>query len=230
MTPPAQLLVSVHLPKTAGTSFADALARRYGDALHRDYEDLPMQVPRGKRELRALCSVPRRRCIALAPGIRAVHGHVLPVAYRLAARGRETRFITWLRDPLQRVISHYHYWRRDYDGSDTQQPLRNRMLHENWSLERFCLGPEMRNLYRQYLWGFDPNAFDFIGLTERYPSDVQHLLGEANAGAEARLANPDRGDQYPIAPDLEVRMRKHHAADMRLYEWVAAGRPGRFGW
>ncbi len=191
-----------------------------------------MHKPRGIREFRALLSVPRRRRVASIPQVRAIHGHMLPGAWRLAALRRPVRFITCLRDPLQRAVSHYHYWRRDYCGDDPSQPLRNRMLREGWSLERFCLGPELRNVYRQYLWGFDPNRFDFIGVTERYSEQLRWLLGQGlESGMEdVRLANPERGERYAIDPDLERRMRAHHAVDLRLYEWAAAGRPGRFRW
>lgn len=226
------LLVSIHLPKTAGTSFHDALHQRYGDGLISDYGDWPMHKRRGIRESRALLSVPRRRRLALAPQVRAVHGHMLPATWRLVALHRPLRFVTCLRDPLQRAVSHYHYWRRDYHGEDPQQPLRNRMLREGWSLERFCLGPEMRNIYRQYLWSFDPNRFDFIGVTERYSELLGWLLGDGtDAGVEAaRLVNPERGERYEMDPELERQMRVHHASDLRLYEWVVAGRPGRFRW
>lgn len=224
------LLVSLHLPKTAGTSFADALERRYGGALLKDYADLPMHHPRIVRELRAVASIPRRRRLLASGEVRAVHGHFLPVAY-LHAAGAPTRFVTWLRDPLQRLVSHYHFWRRDYRGEDPGQSLRNRMLREDWSLERFCLGPEMRNLYRQYLWGFDPNRFDQVGLTERYEQDVGAILGlEAAVAGKVRMANPKRGDRYELPPALERRMRAHHAADLRLYAWVDGGRRGRFRW
>lgn len=233
-TQPAEpLLVSLHMPKTAGTSFADALRRIYGEGLRTEYEDMPMQARGGLREARAIASIPRRLRMAWDPGVRAIHGHVLPVAYRWVPLRRAVRYITWLRDPVQRAVSHYHYWRRDYDGSDPRQPLRNRMLREAWTLERFCLGPEMRNVYQHYLWGFDPNAFSFIGLTERYREDIQRLPGEgwAACSSEMRLANPERENQrYTLTSALEDRIRAHHANDLRLYEWVTDGRKNVFRW
>jgi hypothetical protein len=224
------LLVSLHLPKTAGTSFQEALRARYGDGLLRDYVDLPLHQPRGRREVHALRSVPRRRA-AVRAGVTAVHGHFLPVAYRLALAGRPVRFVTWLREPLQRLASHYHFWRRNYDGRDPRQVLRNKMVREAWTLERFCLGPELRNLYRQYLWAFDPNRFDAIGVTERYADDAREMVGDSVAsGAPNLRANPEREGDYVFEPALERRVRAWHAADVALYDWVAAGRPGRFRW
>lgn len=225
------LLVSLHMPKTAGTSFADALRRIHGNGLVTEYQDMTMQIPRGRREARMLASAAWRLPMAWNPAVTAIHGHVLPVAYRLAPLRRPTTYITWLRDPVQRAVSHYHFWRRDYDGSDPRQPLRNRMLREAWSLERFCLGPELRNVYQRYLWAFDPNAFAFIGITERYADDFERLPGHGwSASDDPRLANPERGERYVIEPALEARIRAHHAADVRLYEWASSGRTRRFRW
>lgn len=225
MTKPAPLLISLHLPKTAGTSLRYALRAHYGSRLVEDYAAPPMQIRRGQRELAALAdglvTGPR-----IARDIEAIHGHFLPVKYRLALRSRPARYATWLRDPVERVISHYHYWRRDYAGGDPAQPLRNRIVSEGWSLERFCLGPEMRNLYRQYLWGFAPARFDFIGITERYDADFvdfarKYLGGES--AASVVLANPDRdSERYVIDPALRSRIREHHAADVALYDWAVA--------
>ena len=41
-------------------------------------------------------------------------------------------------------------------------------MEKGWSLERFCLGPEVRNIYSQFLYGFLLEYFSFIGTTEFY--------------------------------------------------------------
>ena len=216
------LLVSLHLPKTAGTSFRIALRQHFGDALREDYAAPPMQAPRGQREWQALRGVAHAR--RSLRGARAVHGHFLPVRYRLATFGRPVHYLTWLRDPVERVVSHYHYWRRDYAGEDPAQPLRNRMLREAWSLERFCLGPELRDVYRQYLWGFSPRRFDFIGITEHYADDLLRMARRFPTLQLSRLhalGNPERpASRYVLAPGLRERIASHHAADMRLYAWA----------
>jgi hypothetical protein len=225
------LLVSVHLPKTAGTSFRAALEAHYGDSLLEDYAMLPMQLPRGRREWRALCDA--YNALHQIPAFtRAIHGHFLPVKYRVVLRHRPTRYITWLRDPVDRLVSHYHYWKRDYGGDDPKQPLRNRMLRECWSLERFCLGPELRNLYRQYLWFFPPGRFAFIGITEHYAQDLDwfahHLLRTASVDVVRALANPDHPDgTYEIDPTLRQRIEAHHAADLALYRQALGQREAR---
>src|SRR5690606_38140223 len=93
-------------------------------------------------------------------------------------------------------------------------------LREDWSFERFALGPEMRNAYRQYLWGFDPARFDFIGITEHYEADLERLVRMLGGDAvvATALVNPDKGEGgYGIDPPLLRRIERHHAADLALY-------------
>ncbi len=227
----APLLVSLHLPKTAGTSFAETLRSASGGGYRDDYADVPMQYPAWQRRLHAM-----RGGLALRGRVpddaRCIHGHFLALKYRIALGARPARWITWMRDPVQRLASHYAFWRRDYDGSDPTQPLRNRVLREDWSFERFALGPELRNVYRQYLWGFDPERFDFIGITEHYQADLERLarrLGWETVAAAA-LVNPERGEAgYDIDPALAERIRRYHAADVGLYRWALARREGMAG-
>ena len=95
------------------------------------------------------------------------------------------------------------------------------MVDEDWSLQRFCLGHELRNLYHQYLWGFPPERFDFIGITERYAEDLARF-GKRYLGGEALvarvLANPQRDDQpYPIDPELRrISPQPHRRGAVRL--------------
>jgi hypothetical protein len=116
---------------------------------------------------------------------------------------------------------------RDYDGLDPAQPLRNRVLRERWSFERFALGAEMRDLYHEYLWGFDPARFDFIGITERYDHDLRRMAerfcGGIAVSAAAALVNPQRSEGgYRVEPGLRRRIEAHHARDMALYRRILA--------
>jgi hypothetical protein len=214
------MLVSLHMPKTAGTSFAFALRRYFVDALVEDYEMLPINRPRGVREWEAVrTGIAVRR--GLKNGVSAIHGHFLPVKYAIALRGREVHYVTWLRDPVERLLSNYHFWRHNPRGASPAQPLRYRMLQEDWSLERFCLGPEFRNLYHQYLWGFPLGRFAFVGITERYEEDLDAFAArflDGIATATHARTNPERdSDRYRIEPSLRTRIERHHAKDMALY-------------
>ena len=109
-----------------------------------------------RRNLRAaregLCG--RHRQEAASPA--CIHGHFLPLSYRHLARRADVRFVTWLREPIDRLLSHYHYWRRaaDSDARDTlQDPMQDKVQRRlervharDLSLYRFALELRERRL------------------------------------------------------------------------------------
>ena len=219
------MLISLHLPKTAGTSFRALLEAHYGDRLLADYADRPLHETTAARRARAV-----RAGIGLLlhadrlRGVDAVHGHFLAIKYSLWSGGSGWRRVTWLRDPVERLASHYHYWCRSFDA-DTAGPLHCRMMEEDWSLERFCLGPELRNVYRQFLWGVPLARLDFVGITEHYATDAEdfarRVLGLSewplSQSSETENANPAATARYVDDVGFRERIERHHAADVALY-------------
>lgn len=229
------MLISVHLPKTAGTSFERSLRRHFGAQLERRYADKPLHHHPLRRNLRAaregLCG--RRRQETASPA--CIHGHFLPLSYRHLARRADVRFVTWLREPIDRLLSHYHYWRRaaDNDARDTlqdqtQDKVQRRMREENWSFEQFAQRRELRNVYRAFLWGFPVERFDFIGITEHYASDLREF-GQRFLDRDLRPAEENRnpahragaaGEGYSIDRGLRERLERVHARDLSLYRFA----------
>ena len=228
------MLISVHLPKTAGTSFERSLRRHFGAQLERRYADKPLHHHPLRRNLRAaregLCGRHKQEA---SPA--CVHGHFLPLSYRHLARRADVRFVTWLREPIDRLLSHYHYWRRaaDSDARDAiqdpmQDKLQRRMREENWSFEQFAQRRELRNVYRAFLWGFPVERFDFIGITEHYASDLREF-GQRFLDRDLRPAEENRnpahragaaGQGYSIDRGLRERLERIHARDLSLYRFA----------
>jgi len=219
------LMISVHLPKTAGVSFRTALQRHFGSALRLEYSDLPMSVPEAERNRAAL-----RHCLANADadmgGLKCIHGHFLAAKYLPLSGAAGRTFVTWMRHPVDRLLSNYRYWRRDFDPSRASA-LRIRMMEEDWSFERFCLGPELRNMYSQFLFGFPLEYFSFVGITEFYNSDfrffAQEFLGVAMEPDRLNVGD-DAADRAEISSALRGEIERFHAADMDLYERALAMR------
>lgn len=224
------MLISVHLPKTAGTSFIKSLQGHFGVLLLRDYGDLPINTPPYERNKSALLtsiqiaetdSLYRTECI---------HGHFLPLKYLLLSIKQDVRFITWLRDPVERVLSHYYFWKRYYDPA-TAPRLHRRMVEEDWSVERFCLAPELQNLYGQFFWGFPLEYFEFIGITEFYDEDLTYFSRKyLNTCLEAHTENVGtrEGGKYPIEESFRVAIEQFHAYDVGLYKKALELRQKRF--
>ncbi len=215
------MLISVHLPKTAGTSFLAALERHFGESLREDFADRPLNTSASRRKFHALSACLRN---ALPRpdlnGVKCVHGHFLPLKYALLRTSGEKRYIAWMRDPVERLASHYFYWTTEYNPQSAGR-LHRRVVEEEWSLERFCLGPEMRNIYSQFLWGFSLSRFDFIGITEFYETEIEQfsrLILGVSLENQWKNINP-KGVRHAHIDDPELRqnIEEYHRVDMKLY-------------
>lgn len=221
------------MPKTAGISFRATLEERFGAALRHDYGDYPLARLPADRHRMALQSA-----LAATPadfeGVECVHGHFLPVKYLLLADQLSCRFVTWLREPVARLVSHYHYWLRSYQpGSPAVSALHRRVVEERWSLEHFCLAPELRNLYSAFLWGFPLETFDFIGLTEHFEADLRYFSTRflCKDALPRRLnLRADEGDGASgeeLSSAARRRVAAYHAVDIELYQRVSHRRERR---
>jgi hypothetical protein len=214
------VLISVHLPKTAGSSFQHILRREYGDKMLLDYEDKPINTPADERNKRAMADASANACRDFGE-IECIHGHFQPVKYLALKKKGRAKFVCWLREPLARMVSHYNFWLRDYDGGIGKGDLHCKVVEDKWSLEHFCFSDEMRNFYAQFLWNFPLDLFDFIGITERFDEDLQvfgriFLKKENLETARANIAPL----VHPIwSPSQEFRSRfeEFHAEDYRMY-------------
>ena len=221
----------MHLPKTAGTSFEGALRSHFGEHLRLDYGAKPLHQSRARRRLQAFTGALRHGLRGLSDSNTVcIHGHFMPLRYRWLRCPGPRVFVTWLRNPAQRLASHYQYWRR-VDTPPATDVLHRRMLEEDWSFERFALAPELRNVYSEFLWGFPLSSFAFIGISEHYAEDLddfgRRILGSPVPYREERRNPAAEAGGYAIDVALRRRIEDFHAADLRLYERALAAREAR---
>lgn len=216
------MIISTHLPKTAGSSFASSLKDHFGESNYRaDYGDWPINTPLTKRNYRAIRDYFLNQTRSFA-GVECIHGHFLTLKYLGLAKNPDVKFVTWVRDPIQRMVSHYYFWQRTYHA-EKSPVLHRKMVEENWTLERFCLGKEIRNFYSAFLWRFPLNKFDFIGITEHYEEDLKwfsnHIL-KAKLQPNTVNVNTKIGDQYEFSTELRKKIESWHQKDIYLYKTV----------
>lgn len=213
------VLISLHLPKTAGTSFRAALREHFGERYRDDYADGGLTRPACEREPAAQADAARLACDGLGEAA-CVHGHFLPAKYLPLAGRAELVFVTWMRDPVTRLFSHYRYWQRSYDPEHSA-PHHRKVIEEGWTLEQFCLSETYRNVYTQYLWNFPLERFAFIGISEHYREDL-HAFSREYLGTDLvfHRDNVTRAGRDSIGVDAAFvqRVREFHAADMQLYQ------------
>lgn len=217
------MLISVHLPKTAGSSFGSALRSHWGNGLVLDYSDRPINQSSVGRNFGALKASLKLFNHNLTNGRCGVHGHFMPLKYRWLRTAERKEFVVWLRDPIERLASHYYYWAREYDPQ-TAGRLRIRMVEEDWSLERVCFSREMQNIYSKIFWGFPMERFDFVGITENYESDLNYFAAnilKSDLSMSELNTNPKKAaDRYVEDESLRSSLEKFHRRDMQLY-WKA---------
>jgi hypothetical protein len=132
-----ELLLSLHIPKTAGSTLLNALSSWYP-------EQQRLIVHEGKDEpgLETLSAEQRE-------GLGFVHGHFTYGIHELF--DRPSSYICFLRDPVDRLISLYYFIRQN-----PRHPRHNAVVSSGMSLSEFAisgLSPEIENGQTRMLSG-----------------------------------------------------------------------------
>lgn len=210
-------IISLHMPKTAGTSFKASLMSHFGHGYQTD-NDFPISKPPEVRHREALAMGGALSTLELDK-VACIHGHFLPVKYLALSAVKPLTFVTWLRDPVARLLSHYNYWQASYDP-ETSAPHHKRVIEEAWTVEQFCLSEQFRNIYSQYLWGVSLENFAFVGVSEHYQEDFRDFCERyLSAHLEPRYENvaKDMRSEIRLNDDFLEEVRSFHFSDMELY-------------
>lgn len=225
MTPaydPSRILVSLHIPKTAGTSFRRVLQGWFGEGFHTHYPAWPDPIVIAPD----------------APGV-CVHGHFnRDVGLGLADSypGAE-QFITVLRDPFERMVSLWRFLNREQAGGRTRA-LDGVEDFDRWFgglRDQAARAPAMTGFLRNYmpdLGTADPFArFVAVGLTERMQDSVDlfarvldkppAIIPHVNAAQAGDLGawaawRPLHEQAFPLEHEVYARGRARFAAAARV--------------
>jgi len=193
-------LISLHLPKTAGTSFRHTLEERYPDLIYFDYDgkfnpDLgPMKV---------------------------VHGHMQ--AFRYVSFYPNAKLITWLRNPVDRIISYFNFWKTLPRHGNANHDY---VLDYDLSLIEFAETEFIRNeVVGHYMKNLALSRFDFVGVIERYQEDLVRLaemmgwprvtLYKSNPGPQS--SEVSEAERSKIRSLLKTEVEVYEAAFYRKY-------------
>lgn len=175
-------LLSIHIPKTGGSSFQKTLQSLYpADAFQR--MDFTVREVRGNSRMIAsnqtsqdvLDQMYEQR--KLPANIRAIHGHFrYEDILKFFKLDSSVTVVTWLRDPVQRIVSNYHYIIARFEREIQHTPL-SRQLFKRLvkSLPEFAANRRDISLYQDYLRGRNLSDYGFIGIVEEYETELQRL-------------------------------------------------------
>jgi hypothetical protein len=166
------MIVSIHMPKAAGTSFGEALRAQFGKRLLHDYGDgAEFNLPEAIAHRTARMAQVRARRDEILSGYDAIHGHF--IADKYIDLFPETRFITFLCDPHQQAISDYAYFstfHRRYPGA--RHSIVEMFDQANMSFTEFLAWDVIRNPQSQLLGELALDALAVVGIREQFPRGV----------------------------------------------------------
>ena len=208
--------ISIHIPKTGGRSFHAVLKQVYGDSLDRRYEKEHFFPRKGKTD---------RKTLDLPQGVRGIHGHltvkqVMPIIDR-----DHPRVVTWVRDPVERVISNYYYFMKRIREGDVREKQKRK---SDMTLLGYASQPGRQNRMSAILEGMEADDFFFIGITGRFEEDLTILCSmmgwpavenvpHINELSSFRLHNDCATQYHDIDQSMRSAIAGMNAEDIKLY-------------
>lgn len=216
--------IFVHIPKTAGTSLLNAMTQRFGT-----HNVLPQYGHRPPPE-NWIQGATEKALVKIRQQVwphRYVVGH-MPVTQYMDAQDKGKyakrlgyRYMTFLRNPLDRAISHYYYW---HQINEPQNPMWLQFHTEKWSLEHFLLSPHFTNFHMRFTRGLDIDAFDFVGVVEEFAQSMKLLerMYPEFAGIEVMQSRKtkfkDTDSIANLSPQVMNEFYRLHKEDYEAYE------------
>lgn len=156
------MIISLHYPKTAGTSFRETLRGIYKDKLyiHHTHKSL------------------RDRDFYLDNKIEIIHGHLILTDY--LELFPDAKIITWMRNPVARALSYYNYCKYK-----RERPFSKNFGNRYKTFDEFINSKRIDRLandYNLYIGDMKMNDFYYVGTVENYNRDIKVLSNMLNWG------------------------------------------------
>lgn len=200
--------ISVHVPKTAGTTFLKLLSSTYGRSLKSDYLDimnLNSVILHGDE--------PKNKMNPNIGKYKVIMGHFRASKYLHLKHP----YVAWVRDPVDRAISHYYFWKKLWkkERKRNWDPKLSELFEKGWSVIDFS---KMFSDQMSYFLDCNIKHFKFIGISENFDQElsrfekifgikVKHIKKKFNVNARKEKVNKK----------IRKEIEKYHKKDFELY-------------
>ena len=204
-------IFSIHIPKTAGTFFGQILQSINPEILFFNYgansSDTRLFVdgsledpPKGECHQSFFFKLIQER----EDGVSIMHGHVWENVFYTA--NPDAKLICWLREPAQRLFSHYEFFKRHaHPGNERYEKFKD----ENQSFIQFATDPLNVNRQIRVLDGVSIKKFSAIGIVEKIDQSLARFRDIINR-------NFTVDDSYSLNKNLKRRNEKYQINETEL--------------
>ena len=245
-----QVLLFLHIPKTAGTTLSDLIYDQYAFEKPVQADDAEgylkkgiYYVPLGFHGIEEERLLYVKNILATRiDEIRAIAGHFYFGLHEFLPK--PSTYITVLRHPVDRVISLYYHTLKCQTLKWPTNPPHYHLVSEKISLDEFVSGiscREAENDQTRRLSGWDHGSgrcsvemlerakanlrkhFPVVGLTERFDETLvllKRTFGWKHIYNFPRQVNRDRPNKESLSPDTLNLIAKYNELDIQLYKYA----------
>lgn len=206
-------IVSIHIPKTAGTSFRNILKSHFGDnAVVR------LDIKPGKKLV--LLENQLLESEKLSEEIKIIHGHMyFKDIANIFELHKKVKYITWLRDPVERVISNYFYLKsRLEEELDEESKGLNILSKMQRTLIEYARDNVNRNRMSKFLKGAEISKFDFVGIMEHYNQDLDYFAELIGIKEIHNFHHNPTSMKKDVPEDIRKEIEELNHDDIELYQ------------
>lgn len=227
-------IIAIHIPKTAGLTLLHYLRQHFN--VYEDNKLVEVEIAKLNKEWKRPSLIEaiseRSRIIAMTSDYNCIAGHFYAKKYKFYPNAK---FITFVRDPLERMMSNYFFWKKVYEaGNPGKDPYLDSIFKRNISLSEFLLEKKFKNYQYTFVKEMNLEKFSFIGVADRqyFSHDVKYLfetvLKCSIQNSEIKQLNATNYDGK--IPDIDLNaFKKFHKKDYEIYNYALEKRRKRLG-
>ncbi|MEO1624521.1 MAG: hypothetical protein AAFV25_05145, partial [Bacteroidota bacterium] len=166
----------------------------------------------------------------LPRGTKVIHGHFSPRLLRQSFDlAPEVPMITWLRHPVDRVVSNYYYLaKRLREELDEEAKGLDILRKMQCSLMEYARRDINRNRQHRFLDGVQLADLAFVGIQEQYSEDLSRLAQKIGWDSYEELRHNVTGSRYEAPSAAEkAEIAQLNSLDMDLYQQALEMRAGQ---